>query len=611
MNTGGHDFKARVLQAVDIIELIGQTVALKRRGKDYVGLCPFHQENTPSFHVSPSRQFFHCYGCKAGGNAIDFVMRRDRIEFMDALRHLAERAGIDMPRSARATAPQDKNERQLLLEMHSAAAALFGKWLSDPATGGAARQYLENRGFTPDSIQRFQIGVAPDAWDALLTSAVARKYSPAQLAQAGLAKIREAGRGYYDTFRNRLMFPIRDETGRIIAFGGRIMPGSQDPAKYLNSPETPLFAKSRCIYGLDLARQRAVETRTLSVVEGYTDVVMAHQFGLSNVVSVLGTALTEQHVSILRRFADRIVLLFDPDTAGESAVNRAVELFLTQPVEILIASLPDGLDPDEFLLKHGAGAFEAVIGNAADALSYKWRQLRQRYDPSGEMTLQHKAVEEYLGTLADARGAGPVDTLRWGVALARVAKLTGIPEADLHRRFRAGRSRRSRIAVAPAASAQANSPTQPTTVSLRAGTYDEYEKAERWLLGRLLLEPARRQQVQQEFDWQYFTNDSCRKLAERYWAHPPSGSELGFAAFLADLADPQLASLAVELLDEAQTLTNVDWLLNDCVQRLVERRQRLADKQAAEPARMNDDEMLRRAMQQARRPDLRRLGIGP
>ena len=204
------------------------------------------------------------------------------------------------------------------------------------------------------------------------------------LAAAGLVKTRDSGNGFYDTFRNRLMFPIRDENGRVIAFGGRVMPGSEDPAKYLNSPETPLFSKSRCVFGLDLARQKIVETRTVAVVEGYTDVVMAHQYGATNVVSPLGTAMTEQHVQILRRFADRIVLLFDADTAGDTAVNRAVELFLTQPVEIAIASMPEGVDPDEFLLAHGLAAFEKVLTDAADALTYKWKQLVRQFNASGD-----------------------------------------------------------------------------------------------------------------------------------------------------------------------------------------------------------------------------------
>ena len=384
----GEDSKARILAATDIVQLIGQSVALKRRGKDYVGLCPFHQEKTPSFKVDPGRQYFYCFGCKAGGGAIDFVMKRDRVDFLDALRLLAERAGIEMPRyGGSGGASREKiSERQQLLEACSSACALFEKLLSHPEQGKAARNYLESRGFDAESIRRFQIGFAPESWDTILRSPIARKFPAGLLQQAGLIKSRDNASGYYDTFRNRVMFPIRDVEGRVIAFGGRTMPGSEDPApseaqvaKYLNSPETPLFSKSNCVFGLDLARQRIVETRTVAVVEGYTDVVMAHQFGVSNVVSILGTAMTEQHVRLLRRFADRIVLLFDADEAGETAVNRAVELFMTQPVDFAVASMPDGTDPDEFLMERGAEAFTKLINEAPSVLVFLVKQFKRRW----------------------------------------------------------------------------------------------------------------------------------------------------------------------------------------------------------------------------------------
>ena len=215
------DNKALVLGAVDIVELIGRTVALRRTGKDFIGLCPFHQEKTPSFHVSPTRQFFYCYGCKAGGNAIDFVIKRDRVEFKEALEILANQAGIELQWSGQGQ--QNKGERQVLLEVHSAAARFFENLLlSDD--GAPARAYLEQRGFTAESIRRFGLGFVPDRWDALLAGPVGSKYGPRVLIQAGLLKEREDGRAY-DTFRNRLMFPIRDDGGRVIAFGGRVMPG--------------------------------------------------------------------------------------------------------------------------------------------------------------------------------------------------------------------------------------------------------------------------------------------------------------------------------------------------------------------------------------------------
>ena len=266
------DYKQAVLGAVDIIDLIGKTVPLKRRGKNYLGLCPFHSEKSPSFNVDPAKQFFHCFGCKASGNAIDFVMKRDRIEFLEAMRQLGDAAGIERPHTS-PQARQAAGQRQQLLDCCSTAAGLFQKLLAHPTAGAAGRAYLAERGFSDQTIQQFQIGLAADGWDRLLRAEAMRPFGPGVMAVAGLAKPRENGGGYYDTFRNRLMFPIRDETGRIIAFGGRVMPGSTDKAKYLNSPETPLFSKNRVLFGLDLGRQKIVETRTVAVVEGYADVV--------------------------------------------------------------------------------------------------------------------------------------------------------------------------------------------------------------------------------------------------------------------------------------------------------------------------------------------------
>lgn len=610
--SAGSDFKAQVLQATDIVELIGQNVALKRRGKDYVGLCPFHQEKTPSFHVSPSKQFFHCYGCKASGNAIDFIIKRDRVEFVEALRALGERAGLEMPRFG-GGGKQKTGERQLLLEAQSAACAFFEKLLAHPQDGLAAREYLIKRGINAESIKRFQIGMAANAWDALLRSPVGRKFTPPQLMLAGLLKARDSGDGYYDTFRNRLMFPIRDENARVIAFGGRVMPGSDDKAKYLNSPETPLFSKSRCVFGLDLARQRIVETRTVAVVEGYTDVVMAHQFGVSNVVSILGTAMTEQHVQILRRFADRIVLLFDPDTAGDLAVNRAVELFLTQPVEIVIASIPGKGDPDEFLLEHGAAAFEALLMNATDALSYKWKQLSQRFkSSSGDLTGQQKAVEEYMGMLAAARGSGPVDQLRWGAAVTRVSRLTEIPIADLNRRFKISRTPTRR------GPAQAEGRQEPTP-SAPAGPRPPMaqERAERQILGILLVEPRRWHEVQQHVRPEDFTDETRRRLAETYWAQQRDEGEPVFNEFLSLLTEPGLTELAVELVDEAESLSENDQTIQDALAYLQYARQRMEEEKvkaklrrtSEEPASEQDEvAWIKQMAENARKPDLRRNG---
>jgi DNA primase len=615
-STAGSDlgeFKSQVLSSVDIVQLIGQSVALKRNGAAYIGLCPFHSEKSPSFRVNPAKQFFYCFGCKATGDAITFVMKRDRVEFIDALRTLGESAGLEMPKRG---GNQKPGERQILLDMHSAAGAFFQRLLEHPQQGLAAREYLQKRQIDAASVTRFQIGYAANSWDTLLTGPVGRKFAPQQLRDGGLVKERDKGTGFYDTFRNRLMFPIRDESGRVIAFGGRVMPGSEDPAKYLNSPETPLFSKGRSIFGIDLARQKIVERRTAVVVEGYTDVVMAHQFGVSNVVSILGTAMTEQHVNLLRRFADKIVLLFDADTAGDTAVDRAVGLFLTQPVDIAIASMPEGVDPDEYLLEHGAAGFEQVISGATDALLYKWKQLVRRFNDSGDsLTGQQKAVEEYMQMLAGARGSGPVDAIRWGRALAQVSRLTEIPVDQLNRKF-GGSKQAGRRLSAPAANAsvQATATGEPTTEvppsppvrrSLTA-----QERAERQLLGVLLLEPGRWFAVQKVLGLETFVDDQHRRLAEIYWAHQQDEGEPVFHELLGLLPDDSLKELAVVSVDEVEALGDPEGVFQSALTFFHEIQGRKhsghAERNNSGQRDEDDVQLLQKLSEQARQPNLRR-----
>ena len=551
-NFNGVDGKTLVLQAADLVAIISQTVKLTKRGTSYVGLCPFHSEKSPSFHVHPDRGYFYCFGCKENGNAIDFVMKRDRLPFIDAMRSLADQYHVELPKGG--SSKEGAGLRQSLLDACSAAAAFFEQNLQNPKLGGPAREYLAKRGFNDETIKQFRIGLAPDGWDNLASSPLMKKFRPELLNQAGLLKPGEKRPGFYDTFRHRLMFPIRDEAGRVIAFGGRVMPGNTSPAKYLNSPETPLFSKSKVAYGLDLGRQKIVETKTVAVVEGYTDVVMAHQYGASNVISVLGTALTESHVNLLRRFAGRIVLLFDGDAAGDMAVQRALELFLTQPIEIGIATLPDGVDPDEFLLQNGVEAFDKMLATAEDALSFQWKQLfRELSANEGDLTARSKAVEAYLERLSAARGSGPVDPLRWGAILARVSKVTDISAEDLNRRFRVTKPAFQR----PAQSPQQNSaPEVKISSPPRQVIPANRQTAERWILGGLLHRPAAWQEVQQTIAVSDFMTDSLRPLAEWYWDHQRNEGEPDLAEVIRLLDSGPLKTLAIELASEADGMNN-------------------------------------------------------
>lgn len=599
------DSKSLVLAAVDLVQLVSQTVRLVRAGRDFKGLCPFHQEKTPSFTVSPSKQFFYCYGCKEHGNAIDFVMKRDRLPFLDAMKLLADQHGIALPKLG--GSPEQNSERLALLDALSTAAAVYQRQLMDPVKGKGARDYLAQRGFRSETLSRFQVGYSPESWDFLLTHPQMRKFSLELLQTAGLVKRRDPARGsgFYDTFRNRIIFPIRDEQGRVIAFGGRVMPGSADPAKYLNSPETPLFSKGRCIYGLDLARQQIVQERTVVVVEGYTDVVIAHQAGEGNVVSVLGTALTEPHLNILKRFADRVVLLFDADAAGDAAVLRAVELFLSQPLEVAIASMPPGKDPDEFILENGGEAFRNLLAGATDALSYLWKQVGRTYvQREGDLTSQQRAVSEYLALLAKARLSGPVDDLRWGAALQRVGRLTGLDPAELRARF--GRGGRSGPGV------QVSRPARPK-VQVRDGSETADQRAAAWIIGILLEDPSLWSEVQTRVLLEDFPEGPHRRLAELYWNVQRDEGEVVFSELISRL-DPECAELAIRSQQQCAEFADPAVLLRDAMDYMTAAR-RSREEQARisamrrTGASADEVELLKVMQERARVPDLRRTRL--
>ena len=598
------DAKAQVLAATDIVQLISRTVGLKKRGKDYVGLCPFHQEKSPSFHVSIDKQFFYCYGCKKGGNAIDFVIERDRVEFIDALKILADEARIELPKFG--GSKEKTGERLQLLDAQTAAMKLFRRLLLLDSRGKPARDYLRNRGFTDATLDAFHVGFAADAWDVLRDSPEMKPFAPEMLANAGLLKMREAASGgFYDTFRDRVMFPIRDETNKVIAFGGRVLPGGDNPAKYLNSPETPLFSKSRCVYGIDQARQRIVETRTAVVVEGYTDVMMAHQYDVKNVVSVLGTALTEQHVNLLRRFADRIVLLFDADAAGQGAAERSLELFLTQPIEIAIATLPEGQDPDEVLLAQGKPGFDAIVAKAAPALDFLWDQLFRQYATSkDDLTGQGKAIDAFLARLASVNPE-TTDRMRLNAAMVRASKMTGISTDELTTRVRSLRTK--------VAKPQANATPRGFAKLARDRPIPARERAERDLLGALLNQPDHWNAVQQRVKYEEFATPPLRRLAEAIWACHRDEGALPLNEFLDVLGDAELKSSAVEASHEATRRGEPAALIASSLAFLVEERQRDDDRQTrakyAAQAPLSDDEdadLLRRLQAQAKRSDLKR-----
>ena len=324
--------------------MVGETVALKRAGTLYKGLCPFHPEKTPSFIVTPERETWHCFGCGEHGDIFTFLMRRDGLEFREALQRLAERAGVEL---SERTAREDR-VRKRLREALEAAVAWYREVLLQARQAERARAYLAERGFTEATLDRFGIGYAPNTWEALTKRLRSKGFSDQELADAGLASPSTRG-GVYDRFRGRIMIPIRDASGRAIGFGGRIMPGAEGP-KYLNSPATPLFDKSRTLYAIDLARGAIRREKLAVIVEGYTDVMAAHQAGFENVVASLGTALTAGQVELANRYADAVALAYDVDVAGEAATQRGLVEELQGVVsKVRVIRIPAGKDPDEYI----------------------------------------------------------------------------------------------------------------------------------------------------------------------------------------------------------------------------------------------------------------------
>ena len=377
-----------VQRYTDIVVIVSQHVPLNRRGKNYIGLCPFHNEKTPSFTVSQEKQFYKCFGCGEGGSVFNFLMKKEGLSFSEAVRSLARKAGVDIPQ--RRDASYDK--RDYLYQANSLAAGFFQACLSSEE-GRQAREYLDKRGIDRGSIEKFRIGYAPDRWDGLLTAAQGKGISAETLLGAGLVIAREGKKGCYDRFRNRLMFPISDLTGKVIAFGGRSLDGKEP--KYLNSPETALFHKGGCLYGVDLARGDIFREKKVLVMEGYTDVIMAHQYGISWAVGLLGTALSEEHVRLLRPWTEVVVLVMDGDAPGLKSAERNVETLIREDVETRIAELPEGCDPCDLLLKEGRDSFLEKVGGAAEFFDFKVKRASQRLGlstPSGKLAFARELI---------------------------------------------------------------------------------------------------------------------------------------------------------------------------------------------------------------------------
>jgi len=368
-------FAERVKQQADIVRVVGEYVRLKKTGANFTGLCPFHQEKTPSFAVHPVKQIYHCFGCGVGGDVFQFVMELEKSTFPEAVRTVAEKCGIPIPRP-RDRSPEERRENQqrtALIDLHRDAAAFFARHLQESAEGKVALAYLEDRGLDRDALARFGIGFAPSGGDALLRR-LKSKSAEKLLEASGLFSRDQSGR-LYDRFRRRIMFPIANESGKVIAFGGRAM--GDDMPKYLNSPETPIYSKSNVLYHLDRAKESLRQTDFAILVEGYMDAIAVARAGFLNVVASCGTSLAEPQIRLLSRFTRRIVVNYDPDAAGQTATERSIGLLLEKEFDVRVLRLPGGADPDQFLREQSPDAYRKLLAQAPPYLDYLIARARQ------------------------------------------------------------------------------------------------------------------------------------------------------------------------------------------------------------------------------------------
>ncbi|HXA77520.1 MAG TPA: DNA primase [Candidatus Acidoferrales bacterium] len=368
-------FAEKVKQQADIVRVIGEYVRLKKTGQNFTGLCPFHQEKSPSFAVHPVRQIYHCFGCGVGGDVFKFVMEMDKCPFPEAIRIVAEKCGIPVPRP-RERSPEEHRENQqrsALVEMHREAAVFFARQLNEGHEGNVAAGYLEDRGLNREAITRFGLGWAPSSGDALLRQLKSR-YQERLLEASGLFSRDQSGR-FYDRFRRRIMFPIANDGGKVIAFGGRAM--GDDMPKYMNSPETPIYTKSNVLYHLDRAKEELRKSDFGILVEGYMDAIAVARAGITNVVASCGTSLAEPQIKLLARFTHRVVVNYDPDTAGQLATERSLALLLEKEFDVRVLALPGGADPDTFLKEQGAEAYRKMLAQAPPYLDYLIGRARQ------------------------------------------------------------------------------------------------------------------------------------------------------------------------------------------------------------------------------------------
>ena len=525
----------QIRDRVDIADIVSQHVSMTKAGQNLKGRCPFHLDKTPSFTVSPSKQIFHCFGCGAGGSVFNFLTRITGASFPEVVRDLGRKVGIEIQEMSR-SGPQTAQLARIE-QVNQAAAAWFHRHLEGEKTGEPARRYLAARGIDEATIARFQLGAAQAEWDGLMKALTAQGIATSDLVAAGLVVVRDqaggewrkGSTGFYDRFRARVMFPITDLRKRIVGFGGRTL-GDGTP-KYLNSPDTALFRKGQTLFALDQARDAIARTKTAIVVEGYFDAIVLHQARVTNTVATLGTALTPEHVQVLRRFAVNVVLLFDPDAAGVQAALRGLDLFVNSGLGVKVITLPSGDDPDTFVRREGAGAFARLEEVAPSLLDYAVNHSMKQAE-AGSLESRIRSVDEVLRILQ--KSEHPIEREE---RIRVVAERLGINQSRLIERYPALLTQQRKRVATPRD--QAN---QASSVPTFKGLAEERDLVLLLLHGKL--SPADVRCLRPES----FTVMACQKLVELALARLDRDGRIGVRALMdAAVDDPECGALATEL----------------------------------------------------------------
>lgn len=538
------DAFTQVRDACDIVDIISEHIALKRAGKEFKGLCPFHEDRRPSMAVVPQKQIFHCFVCNTGGDVIKFISLYHKMGVGEALRFLAQKKGIRLPDRPGFDAARQKEQtsvKEQIADANAKACGFFERTLRTEL-GCEGLAYLRNRGLTEETISKFRLGMAPDNWTGLVTTAGKLGIDARMLVTAALVKQRNDG-SVYDLFRNRVMFPIIDTTNRVIAFGGRVMVEKRDEAgdiveaKYVNSPETELFKKHGTLYGMNLARGEISKTSTAVVVEGYMDVIACHQVGITNVVATLGTALTPDHAKVLKRFCDTVILIFDSDEAGRRATDRAMELFVNTQLDIRLASVPAGKDPCDYCMSAGGEAMRKVIAGAVDAMDFQWRRVAAQLHDTKGVQARQALINKFVDFVGAAMAGATIDTVKRVMLTDKVASLVGLDrkQVALMLRRKQDAAREATQKSPPTASAEIDSalstqdsalPLPPPRRMLDIRKLTGLPRTESTILGCLLIEPVLYERVRDAISADLFDEQTFRPLAVALFEYLENSGDL-------------------------------------------------------------------------------------